>query len=266
MMDKQSFNLHTHTWRCGHAFGTDDDYVESAISAGFTAIGFSEHIQYRADRGKYNRINFEDFEQYFSNIRRMQHTYRDRITILCGLECAYVPEAMEDVWDLKKNCDYILLGQHQGGLSDKKYCLKCDDEDVLQYAHDIEAAIETGLYSIIAHPDFFMTARNSWSTQCAEASEKICVAAKEHHIPLELNIKGSYSARVWIDGEYCACYPYRRFWEIAAKVGNEVLYGWDAHKPEDLKKTPNAVKRIIQGLRFKWVNEDRLDTLVTRHG
>ena len=100
-MDKQSFNLHTHTWRCGHAFGTDDDYVKSAIRAGFTVIGFSEHIQYRADRGKYNRINFEEFEQYFADIRKMRHTYCGRITILCGLECAYVPEAMDDVWDLK---------------------------------------------------------------------------------------------------------------------------------------------------------------------
>ena len=235
-MDKQSFNLHTHTWRCGHAFGTDD-------------------------RGKYNRINFEEFEQYFADIRKMRHTYCGRITILCGLECAYVPEAMDDVWDLKGYCDYILLGQHQGGLSDKKYCLKCDDTDVLQYARDIENAIETGLYSVVAHPDFFMTARDSWSRQCTEASETICRAAKAHYIPLELNIKGSHSEKGWIDGEVCVRYPYRKFWEIAARVGNEVLYGWDAHKPEDLEKTPDAVNQIIQGLQFQWVNQDRLNTL-----
>lgn len=264
-MNKQFFNLHTHTWRCGHASGTDSDYVERAISAGFRVIGFSEHIQYRADRGKYNRIDFEDFEQYFTDIRKMQHTYRGRITILCGLECAYVPEAMEDVWTLKDNCDYILLGQHQGGLYDKKYCRKCDDNDVLQYARDIEAALETGVYSVIAHPDFFMTARNSWSMQCAEASEHICKAAKEHHIPLELNIKGSYSSKALINGEYRVRYPYRKFWEIAAKVGNEVMYGWDAHKPEDLANAPDAVNRIIQGLQFRWVNENRLNALIVGH-
>jgi len=265
-MERQSFNLHTHTWRCGHAFGTDRDYIESAISAGFTVIGFSEHIQYRADRGKYNRINFEDFQQYFSDIHSMQRAYCSRITILCGLECAYVPEAMEDVLALKENCDYILLGQHQGGLVEKKYCLKCDDEDVLQYAHDIELAMETGLYSVVAHPDFFMASRNSWSRQCAEASERICTAAKRHSIPLELNIKGSYSAKVLINGRYCVRYPYRKFWEIAAKVGNEVMYGWDAHKPEDLRKTPNAVNQIIKGLQFKWVDENRLNKLVAMHG
>lgn len=264
-MDRQSFNLHTHTWRCGHAYGTDDDYVKSAICAGFTTIGFSEHIQYRADRGKYNRINFEDFKQYFSDIYEIQHVYRGRITILCGLECAYVPEAMEDVLDLKDNCDYILLGQHQGGLADRKYCLKCDDDDVLQYAHDIETAIKTGLYSVVAHPDYFMVARNSWSKQCTEASEIICRVAKAYQIPLELNIKGSYSKKIWIDGKYCTRYPYRKFWEIAAKVGNEVLYGWDAHRPEELQKTPDAVNQIIQDLQFKWVDEGQINIIAARN-
>ena len=31
----QKFNLHTHTFRCGHASGTDDQMVLSAIEAGF---------------------------------------------------------------------------------------------------------------------------------------------------------------------------------------------------------------------------------------
>lgn len=261
-MYRQLYNLHTHTWRCGHAFGTDSEYIESAINAGFTTVGFSEHIQYRADRGKYNRIDFEAFQQYFSDIRALRPAYQYKIRILCGLECAYVPEAMEDVLDLKESCDYILLGQHQGGLSDRKYCLKCDDEDVLQYACDIEAAIETGLYSVVAHPDFFMATRNSWSGQCAEASERICVAAKKHHIPLELNIKGSQSAKVWIDGEYCIRYPYRKFWEIASRVGNEVLYGWDAHRPKELENTPDIVNQIIKGLKFEWIDEKRLHTLI----
>ena len=264
-MNRQSFNLHTPPWRGGHAYGTDNDYVKSAICAGFTTIGFSEHIQYRADRGKHNRINFEDFKQYFSDIHEIQHVYRNKIIILCGLECAYVPEAMEDVLDLKNNCDYILLGQHQGGLSNRKYCLKCDDDDVLQYARDIETAIGTGLYSVVAHPDFFMTSRDSWSKQCIEASETICRAAKEHHIPLELNIKGSHSEKAWIDGEYCTHYPYRKFWEIAAKVGNEVLYGWDAHRPEDLYKTPDVINQIIHGLQFKWIDEDQVNILISKN-
>ena len=41
---RQKFNLHTHTWRCGHAVGEDSEYIENAIVAGFECLGFSEHI------------------------------------------------------------------------------------------------------------------------------------------------------------------------------------------------------------------------------
>lgn len=39
-------NFHTHTYRCHHAKGTDRDYVEAAIKAGYTEIGFSDHVPY----------------------------------------------------------------------------------------------------------------------------------------------------------------------------------------------------------------------------
>ena len=35
-MNKQKFNLHTHTARCGHAEGLDIQYIHSAINAGLT--------------------------------------------------------------------------------------------------------------------------------------------------------------------------------------------------------------------------------------
>ena len=36
-------NYHSHTERCGHAWGTDDEFVLAAIDAGFQVLGFSEH-------------------------------------------------------------------------------------------------------------------------------------------------------------------------------------------------------------------------------
>lgn len=261
-MIKQRFNLHTHTWRCGHADGLDYMYVEKAIEAGFQMLGFSEHIQYRKDNGKYGRIDFEQFQYYFSDIRALKKAYKDRITILCGLEAAYVYEEMQDLLELSEMSDYVLLGQHQGGLVERKYCLKCDDRDVLHYAADIESGLETQLYTAIAHPDFFMNTRNTWSSQCTEAAERICLAAKKHSVPLELNIKGSLSEKTMIDGDLTVHYPYRRFWEIAAKVGNDIIYGWDAHHPDDLLCQTNEVDKIIEGLDLSRVNDSYIHLLV----
>ena len=39
-------NYHTHTIRCNHASGTDREYVEAAIAAGFKTLGFSDHSPY----------------------------------------------------------------------------------------------------------------------------------------------------------------------------------------------------------------------------
>ena len=45
MEDKQlDYCLHTHTKRCGHAFGADEEYVQAAIDAGIKVLGFSDHI------------------------------------------------------------------------------------------------------------------------------------------------------------------------------------------------------------------------------
>ena len=36
-------NYHTHTTRCMHAVGSDEEYVLSAIKGGFQILGFSDH-------------------------------------------------------------------------------------------------------------------------------------------------------------------------------------------------------------------------------
>ena len=36
-------NYHTHTWRCQHARGTEEEYVKAAIKQGFGVLGFSDH-------------------------------------------------------------------------------------------------------------------------------------------------------------------------------------------------------------------------------
>ena len=37
-------NLHAHTFRCQHAYGTEREYVETAIEMGIKEFGFSDHI------------------------------------------------------------------------------------------------------------------------------------------------------------------------------------------------------------------------------
>ena len=44
-LDKKA-NYHTHTTRCKHANGTEREYIEKAIEAGYQVLGFSDHSPY----------------------------------------------------------------------------------------------------------------------------------------------------------------------------------------------------------------------------
>ena len=37
-------NFHTHTFRCGHAIGNEEEMVKSAIKNDILELGFSDHI------------------------------------------------------------------------------------------------------------------------------------------------------------------------------------------------------------------------------
>ncbi|MBQ0092821.1 MAG: histidinol-phosphatase, partial [Clostridiales bacterium] len=38
------YNYHTHTDRCKHAVGREDDYIAVAIREGYDGLGISDHI------------------------------------------------------------------------------------------------------------------------------------------------------------------------------------------------------------------------------
>lgn len=246
----QFFNYHTHTFRCGHAVGTDEEYVLSAIKAGYKVLGFSEHIQHRAMRGQLNRIDYENFYEYFHSIRLLATQYASQIQILCGLEVSFIPEWLADIYDIRHNCDYFILGQHVGGKNIWHYNQSCSETDVLHYAEDIEYAVRTGLFSVIAHPDYFMITRNTWTPNCVIAAEKICTAALEYKIPLEINLKGLMEPRRKINEELLHPYPFRCFWEIAAEIGAPVIYGVDAHSPDALQNISlyKQAQKILKNL------------------
>ena len=64
-------NWHTHTSRCGHAVGTDEEYVQAAIQGGLTTLGFSDHAAYTKSR-RTDRMDLEQFPE------RSEHGQQDR--------------------------------------------------------------------------------------------------------------------------------------------------------------------------------------------
>ena len=57
------YNYHTHTKRCGHATGEDEDYVIAALNKGYKILGFSDHAMFpnmkeeKGMRGNFSLLN-----------------------------------------------------------------------------------------------------------------------------------------------------------------------------------------------------------------
>ena len=196
----KSYNYHTHTKRCGHASDAEDqEYVDAARDAGITTLGFSDHIpntdvEYEEED---KRMHISETDDYLSSIEELREANPD-MEILSGYEAEYDPSKAAYLSEMRDKVDYMILGQHfvRDGLN------KTDPNTVnypIEYAKSICKGIETGLFDIVAHPDFFFREREALQTEeekqqfdknAKEASMMICESAKEMGIPVELNLAG----------------------------------------------------------------------------
>lgn len=224
------FNYHTHTKRCNHAVGTEREYVESAIQKGMTVLGFSDHAPYLfpiTDYYSFFRMRTDELFAYADAVRSLQKQYEKDIRILLGFELEYYPEFhKEEMKFLQKvSPDYLILGQHllNNELDQVISSRLSTDEQLAAYVSQVIEGLQTGDFLYLAHPDL---PGYGFSEQAVRREyRRLCKGAKALNIPLEINLLGIRSRRQ---------YPDKRFFEIAADVGNTVIIGSDAHEPENV--------------------------------
>ena len=236
-------NYHTHTFRCHHAKGTDEEMVLAAIKSGIKVLGFSDHgpLPYKGFVSGM-RMTVEESKDYFQSIRLLKEKYKDQIEIKIGFEYEYFPEFVPFLKSFKEEnqIDYYILGHHfvPDEITGAHTCDMTEKEEILLYRDIVIAGINSGLFAYAAHPDMFMQNYIKFDETAKEVSRSICLAAKNANIPLEYNIYGIRKS----DDAGRELYPVENFWHIAREVGNSVILGIDAHRPEHITES----KYIIQ--------------------
>ncbi len=223
-------NYHTHTPRCKHAQGTEEEYVRCALQAGLEVLGFADHTAYpfpSSYRSSF-RMELEELPGYANAVRAMQKQFAHQLMIPLGVEAEYYPLYFSDMLSLLRDngVEYMILGQHMiGNEIDEPYCgvPAGDANKLIRYCDQAIEAMHTGLFTYFAHPDLFhfVGDRKVYQGQM----RRICQAAKQCNLPLELNLLGLAGNRH---------YPNSAFWEVVAEEGNAVILGRDAHQPEFL--------------------------------
>ena len=231
-------NYHTHTARCRHAVGADEEYVQNAIAGGFTHLGFSDHTPFFFPGSYYSHMRMfpEELPDYVSSIRILKEKYAGQIHIHLGLEVEYYPDRMDALLDYIApfGIEYMLLGQHWcGNEQNEPYngASTTSDSLLAKYCDQIIAAMDTGLFSYIAHPDLLKFEGSERSYR--HYMSQLCEAAKHRDIPLEINLLGLRSQRH---------YPRNLFWEIAGDIGCKAVLGCDAHRPWDVTDPVSEAK------------------------
>lgn len=246
-------NYHTHTRRCGHASGEDEEYAQSALEAGIEILGFSDHTPYFFHTENYSnfRMRPEMFPGYCQSIEQLKKDYRGKIEIHLGVEAEYYPALFPELlFFLQENgVEYLLLGQHYirneyDGVHAGKIT---DDPEVLKtYCYQTMDAMNTGLFTYFAHPDMLRYVGDKANYR--KYMRQVVKEAKSCNVPLEMNLLGIREDRH---------YPNPDFWELVAEENAPVIIGADAHEPQVFASTLAEEKALA------WLKELGLTPMQT---
>lgn len=224
---KMIMNLHTHTYRCNHASGREREYIENALAAGLTTLGFADHAPYPFPNGYQSgfRMLCSQMDDYVDTLLALREEYKDKIDIKIGYEAEYYPAFFDAFLEqiTGREVDYLILGQH---FLDNEIGSfrpgRTEDEEVLRrYVDQQIEALGTGLFTYAAHPDT-VDFRGDEAIFDKHYS-RLIEFAKSMNIPLEINLLGVRDHRD---------YPHDRFFRLCGEIGAEVCMGCDAHSPD----------------------------------
>ena len=224
-------NYHTHTPRCLHAEGTEEQYIAAAMESGMKILGFSDHAPqwFREDYYSNMRMYPHKLPEYCDTIRKFQKKHAGQLDILLGVEAEYYPTIFGDLLkNLRDNgVQYMILGQHWAGHEIGETYSGRPNGDAAQlqrHCRQTMDAINTGLFTYIAHSDTFNFTGDPKTYD--SYIRPLCREAKACGIPLEINLLGLGEGRH---------YPNPRFWQIAEEENCDCVIGFDAHRPNALR-------------------------------
>ena len=247
------YNYHTHTYRCSHATGTEEEYVLRAIEGGIKYMGFSDHIPFKEPDGTelFYRVPVAEAKDHCDEILRLKEKYKDQIEITLGFEMEYYAPYFNDMLKnaISYGAEYLILGQHFILPAHYTGTPTDDAEKLKTYVDWVIEAMNTGVFTYLAHPDVMHFTGDVSVYQ--KEMRRICVESTRRNMPLEVNLLGIRENRH---------YPTSSFWEIAGEEKCPVTFGFDAHDTPsafDGASIPKA-KELVQKYGLNYIGKPNL--------
>jgi histidinol-phosphatase (PHP family) len=242
-------NFHTHSQYCDHAQGTIDEYANSAVKAGLTALGFSEHSPLPKSAWRMHEL---DMISYCKQIADISNNYP--IRGFCGLEMDVVSKLFSyyDTLKRKYKLDYCIASVHSISLAmgGEQDCLSLSKVDEVEaYFKLLSEACTSGLFSFIGHCDRLCINPDSLNIVANRQDlwTNFLKEAKDNGLPIELN-SSHFSYGLYSQAKV------QQLWQQVAKLGVDVLVNSDAHHPRNIVRAFNEAEEFLQFLAIKPIN------------
>lgn len=236
----ETYNIHTHSFYCGHGSGTIAEYVKEAEAKGLDLLGFSEHCPFPDNFLHRSRMDYSMMSSYERDVRKQKE--ESGIQILLGYECDYFPRYREYLASLRERVDYLVTGTHfierADGSRVSPFSSILTVDELYRYRDQLIGALESGLFDYAAHPDLFMAGSASWDDVHKRVAREIIGEAVSLSIPLEINGNGMLKRQA----PDRFCYPFGPFWSLASKMGADVILSTDAHSTANLVLTKERLE------------------------
>ena len=239
------YTFHSHTYRCGHAEGDIEDYVNLAIKSHYRIFGVSDHVFLPGVYEPRIRGDYSLIKEYIDAFNLSKNKHKDEIEMHLGFECEYADVFIDYYRSLlvENKVEYLILGQHNG-FDDNKQFIKYvknhtedTDEDLNRYAFDLIKGIKSGLFMYVAHPDLMFVSAKEVTPELKILTKEIIETAIKYDIPLEVNIHG-FIRQQKREKYHVIGYPAGYFWDEVSKSKAKVVYGGDFH---ELNEVGNSV-------------------------
>lgn len=266
-MSKHNYNYHGHTYLCGHAGGAPKDYVLEAIKHNFKYLGISEHAPMPFLGGTTSRLDEKDYDLYLNLMKEAKILgSKHGLTVLTGFETEYfLKEDQNGRYKRYLNdVEYLILGQHYIYRDNKfKSSFALDDlTDVKIYADTVVKALETGYYSVLAHPELCFFNIENPTDEMFETLRPIIKTAKRLDIPLEINANGIRRSAVE-ENNYDPLkfkYPKLQFLKMVKEENTKVLIGSDCHSVDALNDFAiDESYKLIEQFGLDYVTEIKIN-------
>jgi len=269
-MQKNIFHIHDQV--CKHASNTLEDIVSYALKHGYKKLYFTEHnpisikCPYQA-----RRASHENMVEFVKRINEVNKKYKGKLHIYFGYETEF---NKQNRWYYERLArdplpDYFIAGNHfYGDLFAQDFAFDfvmhrttshLKFKEMLENFH---AAMASGLYTWVAHPDIFLKSYRKWDKYSIAASKQIIKWAIKYKLPLGFNL--NWSANEPKDEWHYPCEP---FWKLVAKTNIPVIVESDSHDHHTITKEWIEQGRrmaISWGLKKNIIDDVKLNLLPKR--